>query len=94
MSCFLCVLFKACSLPAWFHLVPVSVTLDQSLFEKRDTRGVQKFPLEEKVLHGGETSAPLIMRNEVQLEVPIAGRHWEVKYSVRERESFQIFVFY
>lgn len=94
VSCFLCVWFKAYSLPAWFHLVPVPVTLDQSLFEKRDTRGVQKIPLEEKVLHHGETSAPLIMRNEVQLEVPITGRHWEVKYSVRERESFQIFVFY
>lgn len=63
-------------------------------FEKGGTRGVQKIPLEEKVLHHGETSTPLIVKNEVQLEIPIAGRHWEVKYSARERESFQIFAVY
>lgn len=34
------------------------------------------------------------MRNEVRLEIPIAGKHGEVTCSVRERESFQIFVFY
>lgn len=36
---FLCFWFKACSLPAWFHLVPVGVSLDQSLFWKKGWEG-------------------------------------------------------
>lgn len=40
VRCFMCFWFKACSsLPAWFHLVPVGVSLDQSLFWKK---GVQE----------------------------------------------------
>lgn len=55
---------------------------------------MQKIPLQEKVLHHRETSPLHIVRNEVQLEIPVTGKCGEVTYSVRERESFQIFVFY
>lgn len=63
-------------------------------FEKRGARGVQKVPFQEKVLHHVEMSPPHTVRNEVGLEIPVAGKCGEVTYSVRERESFQIFVFY
>lgn len=55
---------------------------------------MQKIPLQEKVLHHRETSLPHIARDEVRLEIPVAGKRGEVTYSVRERESFQIFGFY
>lgn len=64
------------------------------VLKKGGARGVQKIPLQEKVLHHRETSPPHAVRNEVRLEIRNAGKRGDVTYSVRERERFQIFGFY